>query len=79
MYYGLVFLSVCLSVCIIQIECQWLDLDDWYGLSVIGDYSKIVLFNYQYLLSVTLTWQRNDLVKWDQYQPVVPLLENSGI
>jgi hypothetical protein len=36
----------------------------WYGL--IGDYPKIILFDY--LLSVIPTWQANQLVRWDQDQ-----------
>jgi hypothetical protein len=38
---------VCLFVCMIQLENRWMDLDEiWYGHYAIGDYPKIVLFNF---------------------------------
>jgi hypothetical protein len=38
---------VCLSVRMIQLENSWTDLDEiWYGRYAIGDYPKIILFNF---------------------------------
>jgi hypothetical protein len=34
-----------------------------FGKDIIGDDSKIILFNY--LHSVVPTWQTNELVRWD--------------
>jgi hypothetical protein len=40
---------VCLSVRMIQLESRWTDLDEiWYGRHAIGDYPKIVLYNFLY-------------------------------
>jgi hypothetical protein len=48
-----------------------MDLDEtWYGLYAIGDYPKIALFSYRYPQSVLPIWQRNELVRWDQHQPM---------
>jgi hypothetical protein len=48
----------------IQLENRQADLDEtWYGHYAIGDYPKIVLFNF--LQSVIPTWQMNKFVWWD--------------
>jgi hypothetical protein len=37
----------CLSICMIQLENRWMDLEEiWYGHYAIGDYPKIVLYNF---------------------------------
>jgi hypothetical protein len=44
---GHVCLSVRLSVSMVQLEKTWTDLDEiWYGRYAIGDYPKIVLYNF---------------------------------
>jgi hypothetical protein len=58
---GLV-MSVCLSIRMIQLESSWTNLDEmWYGCYAIGDYPKIVLYNFLQL--VIPTWQVNKLVR----------------
>jgi hypothetical protein len=56
----------CLSVCMIQIENCWTDLDEiWYGRRAIGDYPEVVLLNF--IQSIIPTWQMNKFVMCDQH------------
>jgi hypothetical protein len=66
MYMKLTPIGLVMSVCMIQLENCWTDLDEiWYGCYTIGDYPKIVFYNFLQL--VILTWQAKKLVRWDQY------------
>jgi hypothetical protein len=59
-------MSICLSVCMIQLGNRWTDLDEiWYGCYALGAYPKIVLFNF--LQSVVPTWRTNELVRLDRH------------
>jgi hypothetical protein len=50
----------------IQLKDRWTDLDEiWYGRYAIGDYPKIVLYNF--LQSVMPAWPANELVRWDRH------------
>jgi hypothetical protein len=63
MHIGLV-MSVCLSICMIQLENHWMDLDEiWYRGCASGDYPKIIHFNF--LPSVITKWWMKKLVRWD--------------
>jgi hypothetical protein len=59
-------LSVRLSIRMIQFENHWTDLDElWYGRYVIGDYPKIV--HYNFLQSVIPIWRAKKLERWNRH------------
>jgi hypothetical protein len=48
----------CPSVCMTQLETQWIDFDIWYGHYTTGGYAKLVIFNFlQWLVP---TWRMNE-------------------
>jgi hypothetical protein len=62
---GHVCLSVRPYIRMIQLENHWTYLDKiWYGVCAIGEYRKIVLFNF--LQSLITKWRTKKLVRWDR-------------
>jgi hypothetical protein len=61
----ILFLSVCPSVGIIQLQNRWKDLGQiWYGRHDIGYYNKITFYNFpQSVIS-----RANKLMRWDQHR-----------